>query len=147
MRVLAAGLRRYWQKLSGPLLDRFDLLIEVPPVDLFSIAATARGEPSSAVRARVEFARAAQHDRFGSLGPTCNAAMGPADLERHAALGAKARELLVSASVRLGLSARGYDRIRRVARTLADLEGSASIEESHVAEAIQYRRGLDRRLP
>jgi magnesium chelatase family protein len=72
--------------------------------------------------------------------------MGPADLERHAALGAKARELLVSASVRLGLSARGYDRVRRVARTLADLEGSASIEESHVAEAIQYRRGLERRL-
>ena len=79
-------------------------------------------------------------ERFGPVGPSSNARMGRADLDRHAVLGRGPRQLLVSACRRLGLTARGYDRVRRVARTLADLEGIDSIFEHHVAEAVQYRR-------
>jgi len=135
--------RRYWAKLSGPLLDRFDLVVEVPPVDIADLVNRAPGEPSARVRERVVAAREIQHTRFkaGNTGEfTCNAQMGPKDLDRFAPLAAGCRRLLESACRALGFSARGYDRVRRVARTLADLEESARIEERHMAEAVQSRR-------
>jgi magnesium chelatase family protein len=133
-------IRRYLAKLSGPLIDRFDIVVEVPPVDLASLSSPARGEPSSVVRARVVAARERQRERFGENGPSCNARMSPSDLDRSAPLAPAARRVLLDACERLGLSARGFDRVRRVARTLADLEGGDAIAPPHVAEAVQYRR-------
>lgn len=133
-------IRSYVRKLSGPLIDRFDLVVDVPPVALRDLASASRGETSGVVRARVAAARDRQRGRFGPSGPACNASMGPSELERHAALGTDARRLLLAACARKGISARGFDRVRRVARTIADLEGSETIASSHVAEAVQYRR-------
>jgi magnesium chelatase family protein len=133
-------IRRYLGKLSGPLIDRFDIVVEVPPVELAALSSPARGEPSSVVRARVVAARDRQRERFGESGPTCNARMGPSDLDRFAPLHPASRRVLLDACERMGLSARGYDRVRRVARTLADLDGVEAIEPRHVAEAVQYRR-------
>jgi magnesium chelatase family protein len=135
--------RRYQGKLSGPLLDRFDLSVEVPAVDPDDLAGTTAGEASSLVRERVHAARERQRLRFPSGGASCNARMGRAELERHAALTRGPKKLLVAACRRLGLTARGYDRVRRVARTLADLEACETILEGHVAEAVQYRRVVD----
>jgi magnesium chelatase family protein len=132
--------RRYTGRLSGPLLDRFDLVVEVPALDPEQLASTAEGEPSAVVRRRVVAARGRQQERFGATGPDCNARMGPAELRTFARIARDSRRLLFAACDRLGLSARGFDRIRRVARTLADLEGQASIQTHHVAEAMQYRR-------
>ena len=135
--------RRYWTKLSGPLLDRFDLVVEVPPVDLADFVDAKPGEPSAPVRERVMAARQIQHARYESEhanGGKCNAQLGSKGLDRFAGLSASCRRLLESACRSLSFSARGYDRVRRVARTLADLEGRESIEESHVAEAVQCRR-------
>jgi magnesium chelatase family protein len=130
---------RYRSKLSGPLLDRFDLVVEVPPVELAEMTRGAPGETSGSVRERVCAAREKQRARFGEDGPSCNARMGSKDLARLAPLSASCLRLLDSASHRLGLSARGFDRVRRVARTLADLEGSEAIGEAQIAEAVQYR--------
>lgn len=135
--------RRYWAKLSGPLLDRFDLVVDVPPVELADLVHRAPGESSARVRERVVAAREIQQRRFESIRlaeRTCNAQLGPADLDRFAPLCVGCRRLLESACRSLGLSARGFDRVRRVARTLADLEGNERIEERHMAEAVQYRR-------
>ena len=134
--------RRYLSKISGPLLDRFDLVIEVPAVDLNALATTSRGESSSEVQKRVVAARQRQQERFGAKGPVSNARMQPADLERFAPLGTEARRLLLAACDRLGLSARAFDRVRRVARTIADLDCADSIGAHHVAEAVQYRHGV-----
>jgi magnesium chelatase family protein len=130
---------RYRGKLTGPLLDRFDLLVEVPPVVLSELARGAAGERSAFVRERVCAARDRQLARFGENGPACNARMGSQDLARFAPLSAGCLRLLEDACRRLGLSARGFDRIRRVARTVADLEGTEAIGEAQVAEAVQYR--------
>jgi magnesium chelatase family protein len=135
-----ARVRGYRSRLSGPLLDRFDLVVEVPALDAEQLASTAEGEASEVVRRRVVAARVRQRERFGPTGPECNARMGPAELRAFARIGRDARRLLFAACDRLGLSARGFDRIRRVARTLADLEGQESIETHHVAEAMQSRR-------
>ena len=132
--------RRYQAKLSGPLLDRFDLTVEVPAVDPVELSGTSVGEASSGVRERVQAARDRQRSRFGGLGAASNARMARAELERHASLSRGPMRLLIEACRRLGLTARGYDRVRRVARTLADLDGSETIVEHHVAEAVQYRR-------
>ena len=129
----------YLARVSGPLLDRIDLTLEVPPVDLAPLAQGRDGEPSAEVRRRVVAARARQRERFGPGGPTCNAQMRPRDLDRCAVLPEGPRKLLVAACARLGLSARGYDRVRRVALTLCDLAQAAEITEAHVAEAVQYR--------
>jgi magnesium chelatase family protein len=130
---------RYRAKLSGPLLDRFDLFADLPALDLEALSGAAPGEGSAPVRERVREARQVQQRRFGPSGPACNARMEPADLERHADVEGRCKGLLVAAARRLDLSARGYDRVRRVARTLADLTGSARIAPEHVAEALQYR--------
>jgi magnesium chelatase family protein len=132
-------IQRYRSKLSGPLLDRFDLVVDVPPVDPEALARMEPGEASASVRRRVVDARRRQRQRFGERGPSCNARMGPRDLARHAVIDRKGRRMLLAACDRLGLSARGFDRVRRVARTLADLDGNAAIEPQHVAEALQYR--------
>ena len=133
-------------KLSGPLLDRFDLSVEVPAVDPDDLASAAAGESSSDVRERVRAARERQRVRFQPEGPACNARMGRAELERHVGLARAPKQLLVAACRRLGLTARGYDRVRRVARTLADLEACESVHERHVAEAVQYRRVVNASL-
>ncbi len=129
---------RYRARLSGPLLDRIDLLIEVPDVPEEELQRRDRAEPSAAVRARVEAARARQIGRQGCA----NAALGPAGVDEFCAPDAAAMQLLRQAVARLGLSARAYHRVLRLARSVADLAGADAIAGAHVAEAIQYRRAL-----
>jgi magnesium chelatase family protein len=129
---------RYRGKLSGPLLDRIDLQIEVAAVPADVLGAAPDGEPSAAVAARVAVARRLAIARQGDV----NARLAGSDLERHTALAPSAAALLQAASSRLGWSARGHHRTLRVARTVADLAGSATIEALHLAETIQLRRGL-----
>ena len=130
---------RYLAKISGPLLDRIDLQVEVAALTSDEISSVEPGEPSSAIRERVEAARQIQRARFRR----CNAEMTSRDLRRHCELDPRSRKLLISAIERLGLSARAYDRILKVSRTIADLAGVERIESGHVAEAVQYR-ALDR---
>lgn len=130
---------RYLGKISGPLLDRIDLQVEVAALTSDEITSIEPGEPSAAIRARVETARAIQRERFGK----CNAEMTTRQLRKYCELDAQCRRLLVSAIERLGLSARAHDRILKVARTIADLARCERIESAHVAEAVQYR-ALDR---
>jgi magnesium chelatase family protein len=129
--------------LSGPLLDRFDLRVDVPAIELATLGRAGKGESSAVVRGRVVAARLRQRERFGPSGPSCNARMGPAELDRHAVLDGDARRLLLAAGERMGLSARGFDRVRRVARTLADLQGCDTLSACHVAEALQYRQSAN----
>ena len=136
---------RYRGRVSGPLLDRIDLHVEVPAVSLKELRSSA-GESTETVARRVAAARAAQLDRFGLGTPTPNnAAMGPEQLRRFCAVDPAGRALLDRAFERLGLSARALDRVLKVARTIADLAGSDAIRAAHLAEAIQYR-SLDRRV-
>jgi len=135
--------QRYRGRLSGPLLDRIDLHVNVPRQTYREWAAEAKSEPSAAIAARVRRAWAIQEERFRGTGVSCNAEMTPALLRRHCALGREAAALLRRAFDALGLSARAHDRILKVARTIADLAGSEKVETEHVAEAIQYRM-LDR---
>ena len=133
-------MQKYLARLSGPLLDRVDIHLSVPPVAYDDLATRVPAESSAAVRARVEAARARQLDRFkGSPGIYANAHMGPRELARHVRTDAATDAVLKRAIVRLGLSARAYHRVLKLARTLADLEGSDEITPAHVAEAIQYR--------
>lgn len=137
--------RHYLNKISGPLLDRIDLHIEVTPVSFDELATDdAAAEGSLEIRNRVVAARGFQSNRFETLtGIYCNAQMGSRELKQFCTINEQGREILKNAMDRLGLSARAYDRILKVARTIADLEQSASIEVNHLAEAIQYR-SLDR---
>jgi len=136
---------RYRARVSGPLLDRIDLHVEVPRVPVAMLSEeTGGGEPSAAVRARVEAARARQRVRLDARAIALNAHIPGRDVRRLCHVGAPGRRLLEAASDRLGLSARAYTRILRVARTIADLAGERDITTSHLAEAIQYR-SLDRR--
>ncbi|HUC44652.1 MAG TPA: YifB family Mg chelatase-like AAA ATPase [Candidatus Sulfotelmatobacter sp.] len=139
-------IRRYRARLSGPLADRFDLGVDVPAVDPGELSGGAPPESSAAVRERVVAAREAQRARFAPGGPACNARMARADLERFACVTGSARSLLVEACRKLGLSARGYDRVRRVARTIADLAGSDRMLDCHVAEAVLCRSGEGLRM-
>jgi magnesium chelatase family protein len=130
---------RYQGRLSGPLRDRFDLMVDVPAVPPDVLGDSAAGEPSAAVRARVVDARARQQIRFGGTGVRANASLSPALLARHCRLDHTGLKLLRAAVEKLALSARGYDRIRKVARTIADLAGADAIEADHIAEALQFR--------
>lgn len=136
----------YRTRLSGPLLDRLDLQVEVPRLAHRNLADPVPGEASATVRIRVESARALQRARFAREGVHCNARMRPRHLLRFCQPDAVGQALLEQVTDRLGLSARSYTRILKVARTIADLAGSEQIETAHLAEAIQYR-SLDRRLP
>lgn len=137
-------IQRYLAKISGPLLDRIDIHIEVPPVKYHELSGDRRGEPSAAIRQRVLRARQRQAERFRGLpGIYKNADMGPQEIRRFCRIDARGQELLRTAMQHLGLSARAYDRILKVARTIADLEGSETIQLHHLAEAVQYR-SLDR---
>ena len=134
---------RYLAKISGPLLDRIDLQVEVPALSGEEIASTMPGEASSAIRERVETARQIQRERFRRSHVDCNAEMNTRQMRKFCELAPSSRRLLEHAVSRLGLSARGYDRVLKVARTIADLAGAERIDSSHVAEAVHYR-ALDR---
>jgi magnesium chelatase family protein len=137
-------IQRYRSRLSGPLLDRIDLHLEVPRVPVHLLHERTETESSETIRKRVEAARAIQMERF-SHRPACpfNSAMNGEELRRHACIDDDGRDMLRLAFETLGLSARAYNRIVKVARTIADLEQSDHIQSSHVAEAIRYR-ALDR---
>ncbi len=135
----AASVSRYVSKISGPLLDRIDLHIEVQPVDIESMVSKREGEKSVDVRARVVEARSRQIARFAGTSIHCNAMMTPALMELHCEMDDNTKDMLRSAMSNLGLSARAYDRIVRVSRTIADLDGSEHIEQCHAMEAIGYR--------
>jgi magnesium chelatase family protein len=132
-------------RISGPLLDRIDLHIEVPAVPFKELSASADGTSSAAMREQVSKARVAQHLRFGADSYTLNSRMNTRQLRRHCVLDEEGKSLLKTAMEELGLSARAHDRILRVARTIADLEGTADIQAAHVVEGISYR-SLDRKL-
>ncbi len=134
---------RYYAKISGPLLDRIDIQLEVPAVPFRDIVSRAPGESSAAIRARVARARERQAVRFAGRPIFANARMGPREIKQFCALPPEAEALLETAMARLGFSARGYDRVLKVARTIADLDGSDGLAVPHVAEAVQYRM-LDR---
>jgi magnesium chelatase family protein len=135
--------QKYWGKLSGPLLDRIDLHVEVPRLKKEELTEIAAGERSEVIRARVEKARALQLERFKGSKVLCNARMLPRHMREFCRLDGEAEALLKSAIMQLKMSGRSYDRILKVSRTIADLEGSVSIKAAHIAEAIQYR-SLDR---
>ena len=144
------AIQRYRKRISGPLLDRIDINIEVPRVDYEKLANAKRSEPSAAIRARVEAARLRQTQRFvESAGDrevpvVCNADMGPAEIRAYCALPRDAEALMRSAMRQMHLSARAYHRVLKVSRTIADLEGVDVIQVHHLAEALQYRaRVLD----
>jgi magnesium chelatase family protein len=140
------AIRAYRAKMSGPLLDRIDVHVVLPPVDVAALHATAEGEPSAAVRDRIQKARAVQQHRrdCGEVAAPTNSALGPRDLERVARPCAVGLGILSSAVERLALSARAYGKVLRVARTIADLDGSSAVQATHVAEAVAFRV-LDRR--
>jgi magnesium chelatase family protein len=130
-------------KISGPLLDRIDIHVDVPAVKFKELASDAPGESSEAIRERVDRARRIQLERFHSEKIFCNAQMSSRLIRKYCLIDSASKGLLENAITRLGLSARAYDRILKVSRTLADLEEKPNIEAQHVSEAIQYRT-LDR---
>ena len=134
-------------RISGPLMDRFDLRVEVPPVAFTDLDLPESGEKSIDVAARVAKARAAQTTRYaGSNHMRVNADIEGAMLEQVATPDAEGRALLTRVAERFGLSARGYHRVLRVARTIADLEGSDDVRQPHVAEAVSYRLAMSKEV-
>jgi magnesium chelatase family protein len=138
-RCTPQAVTRYRDRLSGPLRDRLDLLVDVPalPPDVLTTEST--GEPSASVRGRVVAARDRQRDRYQSCGIRTNAELRPSLAARHCRLDRAGTRLIQASVSRLGLSARGYDRVRAVARTIADLDGVDDIAADHLAEALQFR--------
>ncbi len=137
-------IQRYRSRVSGPLLDRIDIQIEVPALRYQDLASKDAGENSDVIRKRVNTARAIQHQRFEKTKIHANAQMGARDIKRYCEVNADGERLLETAINKLGLSARAYSRVLKVGRTIADLAGSEEIQSAHIAEAIQYR-SLDRR--
>jgi magnesium chelatase family protein len=136
-------IQRYIAKISGPLLDRIDIHINVPAVKLSELSAQESGEGSVEIRGRVVRARKLQQQRFAGEGTFSNAQMAPRLIRKHCHLDLSSQQMLERAMMKFGLSARAYDRILKVSRTIADLAGVERITEEHLAEAIQYRT-LDR---
>lgn len=128
-------------RISGPLMDRFDLRVDVPPVSFTDLDLPSAGETSQQVAARVAAARTVQLARFADTKLRCNADLSGAALDDMAAPDDEGRALLTRVADRFGLSARGYHRVLRVARTIADLDGSTEVRKPHVAEAVSYRVG------
>ena len=138
-RCSQASVDQYMGRISGPLLDRIDIIVEVPAVKFADLSRRAEAEPSSAVKARVNAARLCQLTRYAGSKTLCNALMTPAELRTACALDETCTNLMKSAFERLQMTARSYDRVLKVARTIADLDGSDTIGPQHIAEAIQYR--------
>jgi magnesium chelatase family protein len=130
---------RYQKRISGPLLDRIDIHVEVPRVDYQKLTDDRLGEPSEAIRERVERAREVQRERFADTPLSSNADMGPGEVREICQLDEAGRGLVRAAMQQLQMSARAFHRILKLARTIADLAGSEEIETAHLAEAIQYR--------
>jgi magnesium chelatase family protein len=130
---------RYQKRISGPLLDRIDIHLDVPRVDYEQLTDRRAGESSAEVRCRVEAAREVQAARFAGTELRTNADMGPGELQHYVPLDSASDQLLAAAVRQLGLSARAYHRVLKLARTIADLAGSQAVTSAHVAEALQYR--------
>ncbi len=137
-------IKKYLSRVSGPLLDRIDIHVEVPAVEYQDLSSTFKAEPSAEIRKRVNKARAFQTARFEGTGVTCNARITPDMMKKVCITDEKAQQVLKSAFEKLSLSARAYDRVLKVSRTVADLDGSEIIREDHVLEAVQYR-SLDKK--
>ena len=138
------AIQRYRSRISGPLLDRIDIHIEVPSVKYRDLADRGEAESSAAIAQRVERSRAIQLQRYSGTKIHCNAQMTPRFIKKYCELDTAGNRMLELVTDRLGFSARTYSRILKVARTIADLDGSENIHEQHIAEAIQYR-SLDRK--
>lgn len=129
----------YQSRISGPMLDRIDIIVEVPSVHFEDLRTRAEAESSAEIKTRVNAARAAQIARYGDSSGMCNARMGPQELRAYCALSDDCAAVMKAAFEKMGLTARSYDRILKVARTIADLDGSEEIQVPHLAEAVQYR--------
>ena len=138
-------IQHYLSKISGPLLDRIDIHLEVPRLGLANMTEKRRGESSEIIRRRVDAVRAIQRERYKAEGVFCNAHLEPKEMERYCVVEKDGEELLKLAILELGISARAYDKILKVARTIADLEAKDTIAAHHISEAISYR-SLDRNL-
>lgn len=139
------SVQRYLSRLSGPLLDRLDIHIEVPPVEFASLSGTSQEECSADIRKRVNAARAIQTERLKGSGISCNAKMDAAQTKKFCRPTPEGMILLERVFEKLELSARAYDKILRIARTVADLDGSETVNSDHISQAVQYR-SLDRTL-
>lgn len=137
-------IERYRRKISGPLLDRIDIQVAVPRLEYDDLKDKSEGESSAVIRSRVVKARGVQRKRFEGSGVHCNAQMNKKQLNKYCKLEPQAEAMLGKYFAALGLSARTHDRIVKVARTIADLEGSAAIKAAHIAEAIQLRTSVQR---
>lgn len=138
------AISRYMSKISGPLLDRIDIQVEVTPVKYQKLESSEEVETSAEIKTRVDMARKIQIERYKSYGIFSNSELTPKLIEKYCSLDAKSKTILQNAFEKLGLSARAYGRILKVARTIADLDGKVEITSAHIAEAIQYRN-LDRK--
>jgi magnesium chelatase family protein len=138
------AVRKYLNRISGPMLDRIDLQVEVPPVEYAALSSNGKEETSAEIKARVNKARKIQQERYKDTDITCNAQLTSALIKKYCILTEDASKYLAMSFDRLGLSARAYDRILKVARTVADLKGSEIIEKEHIFSAISFR-SLDRK--